>query len=519
MKLVHRISLLFFLLLGLSLAATVLAIWSFHVASNHVRQVNATHTVYSNILSLKSHTYQLFKQYGDAIMIGDLDEGRGESELITAIRNDVRAARSAISSEIEFYGDEELEELQLLATIELKIERLIEAFKRVPKNEISHPPSINWATLSRILESDIDKDFHGLISTALKEEEREVKETIVEVTQEAEFYQTIALVFAALELLLTAGCVVIVIRTVGRPANSLLSGIRTFGDGNQDHRIMIKGGGEIAEIAHTFNMMAQRISERTENLTSENRALEDSVAERTRQLEKLVEELKKSESNRQRMLADVSHELRTPLTIIQGEADIALRGGEKPAEVYCEALTRARDAARHTSHLVDDLLFIARNESGEVRLKIDQIDLNELIEEIRVIFCIEVSYITDLITAPMRGDPDRLRQTLLVLLENARHHGGDKIVIRLLRTPTGYCAAIEDNGPGMTDEEKEKAFERFFRGSNAAEHYREGLGLGLPVAQSIAAAHGGAIELSDRQGGGLVATLLLPIRPTLKAVA
>lgn len=71
----------------------------------------------------------------------------------------------------------------------------------------------------------------------------------------------------------------------------------------------------------------------------------------------------------------------------------------------------------------------------------------------------------------------------------------------------------------MTDAEKSKAFERFFRGSNAASQYKDGLGLGLPIAQSIANAHGGSLELADRLGGGLIAAMTLPLRPSLRAVA
>ena len=79
--------------------------------------------------------------------------------------------------------------------------------------------------------------------------------------------------------------------------------------------------------------------------------------------------------------------------------------------------------------------------------------------------------------------------------------------------------SVEDDGPGMDDETKSQAFERFFRGSNAAERYRDGAGLGIPVAYSIAKAHGGTIELSDREGGGLVAALLLPSMPSMEDAA
>ena len=519
MKLVNKISLLFVFLLLFSLCASALSIWSFRAASEHVRKVSLAYQVHSHLLSLKSHTYQLFKQYGDATMIGDLDNGAGEAALIAEIRRDIRAARTAITQELELQGEQELEELEGLASIELMIEQLIRDLDRVLKQQAPDAPMINWRELSRILEADIDRDFHAMISAALAEEKREVEESLAEATAEADFYSKIALGFAGLSILFTLGSVLVIVRYVGRPVTSLLSGLRAFSEGNQSRRIQVLGTGEIAEVVETFNMMADRISERTASLTSENRALESAVAERTGQLEEVVSELKKADGNRKRMLADVSHELRTPLTIIQGEADIALRGADKSPGAYRDALTRARDAARHTARLVDDLLFIARSESDEVRLNVGQLDLTALIEETITTYGNDVTFLSDEPAAPMRGDADRIRQAVLTLLENARHHGGDVVVSRLTRTPDGFCFAVEDNGPGMSEQDKAQAFDRFFRGSNAAERYREGLGLGLPVARSIAVAHGGRVELSDRPGGGLIASLMLPKRPSLKAVA
>ncbi len=519
MKLVNRISLLFVLLLTLSLIASFLAIWSFRTSTEHIRKVSLAYDVHSHILSLKSHTYQLIKQYGDAIMIGDMDRGTGEAALIAAIRKDFQLARATITKELELQGDQELEELEDLVRLEHIIDQLIKDLDRVARNQAPDATSVNWNELSKILEADIDDRFHGMITAALAEEKREVEESLGEAAEEAETYRQAALGFAVLSVLLTMGSVVAIFRSIGRPVASLLGGIRAFSEGNQSHRIEVRGTGEIAEVAKTFNMMADRISLRTEMLTSENRALEEAVASRTQQLEQLVTELKKGESNRRRMLADVSHELRTPLTIIQGEADIALRGKHKTIETYQEALMRAREAAKHTSRLVDDLLFIARSESGETRLKVEQMDLKEIVEETTSTYGAGVLVLTDLSAAPMRGDPNRIRQALLVLLENARHHGGSEVIMRLEQTPHGFRAAVEDNGLGMTDEEKEQAFTRFFRGSNAADRYLEGLGLGLPVAKSIALAHGGDIELSDREDGGLIASLMLPGRPSLRAIA
>jgi len=208
-------------------------------------------------------------------------------------------------------------------------------------------------------------------------------------------------------------------------------------------------------------------------------------------------------------------------TLIRGEADIALRGEPKTVNVYQEALGKVREAAEHTAHLVDDLLFIARNESGHARLRVDEVDLKELLLELPQNGSHPAELVTDLEAAPMQGDADRLRQVSMILLENARHYGGNAITIRLDRSPDGYRIAVEveDNGPGMSDVEKENAFARYFRGTNAAERYASGVGLGLPVARSIVEAHGGTIMLEDHEGGGLVAAVMLPRQRPLRAAS
>ena len=94
----------------------------------------------------------------------------------------------------------------------------------------------------------------------------------------------------------------------------------------------------------------------------------------------------------------------------------------------------------------------------------------------------------------------------------AHRYGGETVTLRIDKSVGGYRVAVEDDGPGMTQEERERAFQRYFRGSNAASHYSEGVGLGLPVAKSIIDAHGGAITIEERDGGGLIVAFTVPAR-------
>ena len=277
---------------------------------------------------------------------------------------------------------------------------------------------------------------------------------------------------------------------------------------------------------HAFNRMADEIKTRETALAQSNVRLEKAVADRTAELERVLGQLKTNEENRRLLLADVSHELRTPLTIIQGEADIALRGGaSKPPEVYREALEKAREAAKHTGRLVDDLLFVARREAGQARLSIGEVDLAllvvEVIDENRSLSegrGAGISFVGDVGRAVVRADRDRIRQVLVILLENALRYGDGRVEVRLHGAPSGYAVSVANDGPGMTEEEQARAFDRFFRGSNAAGRYREGAGLGLPVAKSIVEAHGGTIALRSGPGEGVTVSFILPARPRLEAV-
>ncbi|MEO1092586.1 MAG: HAMP domain-containing sensor histidine kinase [Pseudomonadota bacterium] len=519
MKIVTRLQLFFLLMLALCLAGAGLSLWSQRQAQHSVERINLAHQVYDGYLSLSSHTYQLFKQYGDTMLVGDRDFGVEKIQLTRRIRGDIARIRQLIGTEIDLVGEEEIEELEFIGAIEVKIEQLVAALDRV--TEATEPGDVasRWGELSRILHDDIDRDFHSMIDTALEEEVREVEETRAEVRQRLVISQVLSIVFAASAAVLCALCLVAINRQVTKPAQRLLNAVRRFSDGDLKHRVALPGTDELAEIGRTFDQMAASIAARTASLSSENAQLDQAVRERTAQLERLLEESRRSDQNRRRMLTDVSHELRTPLTIIQGEADIALRGREKSPDVYRDALVRTREAAAHTARIIDDLLFVARNESGEARLVVTDVDLVELSHDVAATYDRSLELVTDLRHAPIRGDAARIRQAVLVLLDNAHHHGGSNVVLRLDHTPGGYRIAVEDDGPGMSDTEKASAFERFFRGSNAARRYGEGLGLGLPIGLAIAEAHGGTITLQDRSGQGLVASILLPRQPKLRAVS
>ncbi len=518
MKLVTQLRIAILLILGLGLCSAGLMLWNLQQSRLHIERINIAQSIYARYLNLESHIYQLFKQYGDAIIIGDANQRASKIQLIEVINTDIKTIRRQLKKNLDLVGENQTGEEDSLIQIEQTVEQLIRRLDQFSPTGTGELAS-DWSNLSRLLNDEIDENFRSIIQRALDQQKQNVSSTISFVDKAALHQRIMAAVFAFLGTVAAIAGITMLNRRFTRPINTLVGGVREFGEGHLDYRINPVGRDEVAEIGRTFDTMAAQISHKNQILTTEKHALQDAVDERTRQLSIMLEDVKRSDSSRKLMIADVSHELRTPLTIMRGEADIALRGEEKSPRVYREALTRVREAANHTARLVDDLLFVARTEAGEVRLKMSNIDLRTVLFEVQQTFGQEAVIDTSLATAPLRADAGRVKQALLVLLENARHYGGDRILMRLDTTDNGFCISVEDNGSGMSDTTKQQAFERFFRGSNAAERYQEGSGLGIPVALSIAKAHGGTITLSDRPGGGLIAALSLPEQSLMEHVA
>jgi signal transduction histidine kinase len=211
-------------------------------------------------------------------------------------------------------------------------------------------------------------------------------------------------------------------------------------------------------------------------------------------------------------MADVAHELRTPLTVMQGKLEGLLDGVYSPDASQLQQLL---EETHVLSRLVEDLRTLALSESGALKLQKESIDLGELARDVVSAFGgeakshdvrLEVDVPADL--APIEIDPVRIREVIGNLLSNAlRHtppHGS--VGVRLTATSNGAMSVeVRDTGSGMTPEEIARAFDRFYKGSDS-----RGTGLGLTIARSLVAAHGGDIHASSEHGHGTRITVTLP---------
>ena len=229
----------------------------------------------------------------------------------------------------------------------------------------------------------------------------------------------------------------------------------------------------------------------------------------------MLSSLEQSYATQQRFIADASHELRAPLTLIQANLELARRPGLDPA-AQAVAVAEAHTETTRLARLVANLLVLARADAGlPIRREAVELDrlLMDVLGEIRRVAGGQRLAVDQLEPSTVSGDPDRLRQLLVILLDNAVKYtpAGGRIGLRLARDGATAVLAISDTGLGIPPEHLEHVFERFYRADPGRARDPGGTGLGLPIARWIVEQHAGSIELSSRPAEGTTAVVRLPI--------
>ncbi|WP_431727740.1 HAMP domain-containing sensor histidine kinase [Verrucosispora sp. TAA-831] len=235
---------------------------------------------------------------------------------------------------------------------------------------------------------------------------------------------------------------------------------------------------------------------------------------------------RRSEERMRQFVADASHELRTPLTTIRGFAELYRQGAARAPEQTSDLLRRIEDEASRMGLLVEDLLLLARLDQerplslAPVELPVLATDALEAARATAPDRRIELEIEPGSGPLVVRGDDARLRQVIGNLMTNAvRHTPPEASVTLRLRAEPGELAVIEvaDTGPGLTGEQAERVFERFYR-ADASRTRRTGTytgtGLGLAIVAALVSVHQGTVEVTDTPGGGATFRVRLPLAPT-----
>lgn len=245
---------------------------------------------------------------------------------------------------------------------------------------------------------------------------------------------------------------------------------------------------------------------------------DDEVGRLIKAFNQTLERLEDLFLSQRRFIADVGHELRTPLTVIKGNADLMRRVGKMDDQ----SLKSIENEIDRLTRLVGDLLLLAKAEAGKLLLdnRIVELDtiLLEVCEEAAVLANgkkeIRIDEIDQVLVC---GDQDRLKQVVLNLVCNAVMYTqeGGLIELRLGKRATSAYLVVEDNGPGIPEEDLHRIFERFYRGeksrARSPQDDGKGFGLGLSIAYWIVNNHGGNIDVESQLGKGTTFTVWLPL--------
>lgn len=229
--------------------------------------------------------------------------------------------------------------------------------------------------------------------------------------------------------------------------------------------------------------------------------------------------LRELEAVRQEFVATVSHELRTPLSLIKSAVETLVDGGKDSPDTLGRFLEIIDRHANRLALLIDDILLLSTLDSGRMRLQLQPVALRSAVQDVVDDFSarararggILLNEVPPALVA--NADPDRLRQVLSNLIDNAIKYGRNdgSTALRAQARPDGLLEiSVVDDGPGIPPEAQARIFERFFRVDKARSREQGGTGLGLSIVKHVVQAHGGEVRVTSAIGRGTTFTFTLP---------
>lgn len=277
-------------------------------------------------------------------------------------------------------------------------------------------------------------------------------------------------------------------RSVAKPVQRAASAAQAIAEGDYDQQLEPGGPLEIQELTDSFNQMARQVKQ-------------------TRQAQR-------------DFVANVSHDLKTPLTSIQGFSQAILDGTASHPEDSQRAAQVIYDEAGRMRRMIDDLLFLARIDAGQIELNWGPVDLSRLLQSCITRFephaqATRVALVLNIPPAELTvtGDNDRLLQLFSNLLDNAIKHTPlrGRVTVSAGKQNELVSVSVADTGPGIPPDQLSRIFERFYQVDKSRDRSRgSGVGLGLAICKELAKAHNGSITAESVEGIGTKFTVSLP---------
>ncbi|MEK9495367.1 two-component system sensor histidine kinase BaeS [Photorhabdus sp. P32] len=295
-------------------------------------------------------------------------------------------------------------------------------------------------------------------------------------------------IIAGLSTLLAIIATLLLSRGMLKPVKRLVEGTHKLAAGDFSARVTPSSKDEIGQLAHNFNQLAST--------------------------------LEKNEQMRRDYMADISHELRTPLAILRGELEALQDGVHKPTP---ETLNSLLAEITTLTKLVDDLHQLSLSDRGALAYRKEFINISELIQA--AIASYRGRFLDKQIQIDVKlpetimvfADPNRLTQLFHNLLENSLRYTADngKLIIKSCSNDNYFILNWEDSKPGLSPEQCQRVFERFYRSESSRNRASGGSGLGLAICYNIVEAHSGAIHAAPSPLGGLRIIVELPLTKSL----
>jgi signal transduction histidine kinase len=409
----------------------------------------------------------------------------------------------------------------------------------VPLEQGADFPAL-WAELTQVFDMARGRDLRELINGAIAHQRAAVPVARAATERGLDVLRAQAIGMALITLAVAVVLALHLKRRLQRPLDRLLEGTQALQAGALEHRVATGSNDEFDRVAQHFNAMAAELQQHRARADAARRGLEDAVQARTQELSAAHDTLQRLDQRRRQLFADLGHELRTPATSIRGEAEIALRGGDKPAEEYRQTLARIVGGVDQLTRVIHDLLLIAKAEADQLVMHPTPVDLQALLgdaAEQGAALGATLGVQVQLVHGPegsgpgksaqpadrgsvVLADADRLRQALVIVLDNAVRYSAQGTTVHIgLQQAAGENGAdgsdavevvVRDEGIGIDADELPRVFERFVRGRRARAHRADGTGIGLSIAQAIVQAHQGRITIDSAPQQGTVVRIALP---------
>ncbi len=226
--------------------------------------------------------------------------------------------------------------------------------------------------------------------------------------------------------------------------------------------------------------------------------------------------IRRSFETQRRFVSDASHELRTPIAVVRANNELLQRHPEELIGDNSDQVEAIAAESEHLTRLIEDLLMLARADEGRLALNPTQIDLGELANEVTrdlgpVASARGLRLTSDVTEVPVECDRQRIRQVLVILLDNALKYTptGGEVRVTARRNAHRAEVLVHDTGPGIPAHQLPKIFDRFYQADTARTHSDGGSGLGLAIARLIAEMHHGSLSVASAPGEGSTFTLRL----------